>query len=49
MNADARRKVAEGLADLKAGRVVDSEKAVADILKRLRTRRDRRRRGRDNA
>ena len=38
MKSHARRKVAEGLADLKAGRVVDSEEAVAEILQRLRAR-----------
>jgi len=41
LKAEARRKVAEGLADLKAGRVLDGEEAVADILKHLRKRRSR--------
>ena len=39
--AHARRKVAEGLADLKSGRVLDGEDAVAEVLKRLRKRRGR--------
>jgi len=34
--ADARRKVAEGLAELKAGQVVDSPQAVAEIMESLR-------------
>lgn len=33
--ADARRKIQEGLDDLKAGRVVDGEKAVEEIRREL--------------
>ena len=33
--ADARKKIQEGLDDLKAGRVVDGEKAVEEIRKKL--------------
>ena len=33
--ADARRKIQEGLDDLKAGRVVDGEKAIEEIRKDL--------------
>lgn len=36
--ADARRKIAEGMEDLKAGRVVDGEKAVKEILDNLKKR-----------
>ena len=39
--ADARQRIAEGLEDLKAGRVADGEKALQDILDKL----DRRQRG----
>ncbi|MEQ1891157.1 MAG: type II toxin-antitoxin system ParD family antitoxin [Planctomycetota bacterium] len=35
---DARQKIAEGLEDLKAGRTVDGETAVAEILENLRKR-----------
>ena len=34
--ADARKKIQEGLDDLKAGRVVDGEKAIEEIRKKLR-------------
>jgi antitoxin ParD1/3/4 len=34
--ADARKKIQEGLDDLKAGRVVDGEKAIEQIRKKLR-------------
>ena len=33
--SDVRRKIAEGLEDVKAGRVVDGEKAIAEILEHL--------------
>jgi len=33
--ADARRKIQEGLDDLKAGRVVDGDKAMEEILEEL--------------
>lgn len=33
--ADARKKIQEGLDDLKAGRVVDGEKAIEEIRKKL--------------
>lgn len=36
--ADVRRKIAEGMEDLKAGRVVDGEKAVKEILDDLKRR-----------
>ena len=49
MKTHARRKIAEGLADLEAGRVVDGEKAVAEILHRLQTRRRRPKAGRRSA
>lgn len=38
--ADARKKIQEGLDDLKAGRVVDGEKAIQEILDDLDRRRD---------
>lgn len=41
MKTQARRKVAEGLADLKAGRVFDGEEALAEILQQIRSRRRR--------
>jgi len=41
LKSEARRKIAEGLADLKAGRWLDGEEAVADVLRQLRTRRRR--------
>jgi len=41
--ADARRKIQEGLEDLKAGRVVDGEKAIEEILAKLRRRKRRKR------
>ena len=34
--SDVRRKIAEGLEDVKAGRVVDGEKAIEEILEDLR-------------
>ncbi len=37
--AEARRKVAEGMAQLRAGRVVDGEQAVNEVAKDLRRRR----------
>lgn len=37
--AEARRKVAEGMAQLRAGRVVDGERAVDEVAKDLRRRR----------
>jgi antitoxin ParD1/3/4 len=33
--ADVRRKIAEGLEDVKAGRVVDGEKAIEEIRRRI--------------
>lgn len=33
--ADARRKIQEGLEDLKAGRVVEGEKAIEEIRRKL--------------
>ena len=39
--ADARKKIQEGLDDLKAGRVVDGEKAVEEILDKLHRRKRR--------
>lgn len=41
--ADARRKIQEGLDDLKAGRVVDGEKAIEEILAKLHRRKNRKR------
>jgi len=41
--ADARRKIQEGLEDLKAGRVVDGEKAIEEILARIGKRKGRKR------
>jgi len=38
--ADCRRKIAEGMDDLKAGRVVDGEKAIRDVLAKLKNDRD---------
>lgn len=39
--ADARRKVAVGMEQLRAGQVVDGEKAVEEVLKNVRQRRPR--------
>lgn len=33
--ADCRQKIAEGLEDVKAGRVVDGEKAIAEIRRKI--------------
>ena len=33
--SDCRRKIAEGMDDLKAGRVVDGEKAIAEIRRQI--------------
>ncbi len=41
--AEVRRKIGEGLADLKAGRVVDGAKAVAGIRSTIKTARRRKR------
>jgi antitoxin ParD1/3/4 len=41
--ADARKKIQEGLDDLKAGRVVDGEKAIEEILGRIGQRKGRKR------
>jgi antitoxin ParD1/3/4 len=41
--ADARMKIQEGLDDLKAGRVVDGEKAIEEILAKLKRRKRRKR------
>ncbi len=37
--AEARRKVAQGLAELKAGKALDGDEVVAEILGRIRARR----------
>lgn len=39
--ADARRKIATGMEQLRAGQVVDGEQAVEEVLKNLRQRRPR--------
>jgi hypothetical protein len=39
--ADARRKIATGMEQLRAGQVVDGEKAVEELLENLRRRRPR--------
>mgnify|MGYP000903457988 FL=1 len=39
--ADARRKIAVGMEQLRAGQVVDGEKAVEEVLKNVRQRRPR--------